>query len=220
MPLTPAALEESLWAIRAEAGDLSANSFYRRFFDGGVSREELRVWAKEFYPRDFACLLSALHSNCPHLDARTEIAENIYEEHGRFGPGKDHPALWRKFAAALGVGEAEIEAYEWRPAARAFYARLREICRERPFVEGLAAVGIGIEAGVPALFSAMLPVLRQQFGLPEDALEFFRIHVQADEDHGRRAIELIRKYATTDEQQAGVRRMLREVVELTTGLGG
>jgi pyrroloquinoline-quinone synthase len=218
MPLAPDSFEESLWAIRTGAGSPGPGSFYVRFFEGRVSREELRDWAKEFYPRDFSCLLSAIHTKCPELDARTEIAENIAEEHGRFVPGKDHPALWRRFAEALGVTAAEVEAHERRPAARAFYQRLRAICDERPWVEGMAAVGIGIEAGVPALFSAMLPILRERYGLPEDALEFFDIHVRADEDHGRRAIDLVRKYATTDEQQAGVQRTLREVVEMTTRL--
>ncbi|MGH2829236.1 MAG: iron-containing redox enzyme family protein, partial [Actinomycetota bacterium] len=42
-------------------------------------------------------------------------------------------------------------------------------------------------------------IYRDAYGVPEDALEFFFMHIEADEEHAGRAIELLRKYCTTEE---------------------
>jgi pyrroloquinoline quinone (PQQ) biosynthesis protein C len=58
-------------------------------------------------------------------------------------------------------------------------------------------------------------VLREKYGFSDDTLEFILLHIGADEVHSRRGIDVIKKYATTDEMQAKALKAAEEVLNLT-----
>jgi pyrroloquinoline-quinone synthase len=56
---------------------------------------------------------------------------------------------------------------------------------------------------------------QERYGVPGEALEYFFMHVQADEEHTRRGVELVCRYADTTELQERCRAAVREFVRAT-----
>ncbi len=217
MPYSPDEFEAKLWELMKSKrnGDEAA------FLKAGLDQEQLQKWVKHTYVsiREFTTYLANIHAKCPHFDARKEIAQNMYDEHGHFQPEKDHSSLWRKLGRAVGVSDQDMEAFFWDHIADPRYFPLHRVLSDitlnRSFVEGLAAVCFAIEAGTPETFRQWIPVLRERYGLSDDALEFIHLHIGADEVHSRRGIDVIKNYATTDEMQAKALKAAEEVLNLT-----
>jgi hypothetical protein len=76
---------------------------------------------------------------------------------------------------------------------------------EEPFLVGLGAVGPGHEWAIPAMFESIIPGLRRA-GFPDDAIDYFTLHVAQDGDHGAWLEEALARHATTEDARAQVRR--------------
>ena len=87
--------------------------FYVAWREGTLPREALRTYAAQYYQhvRAFPTYISALHSRCEDMETRQALLENLRDEEE--GPD-NHPALWLRFAAAVGCakGLAALWAYE------------------------------------------------------------------------------------------------------------
>ncbi|HYO46187.1 MAG TPA: iron-containing redox enzyme family protein, partial [Gemmatimonadota bacterium] len=85
--------------------------FYVAWREGTLPREALRTYAAQYYQhvRAFPTYISALHSRCDDLETRRALLENLRDEEE--GP-ENHPALWLRFAAAVGCSEGEAESAE------------------------------------------------------------------------------------------------------------
>ena len=95
--------------------------------------------------------------------------------------------------------------------------RILNVCRDEDFVVGLAAISFGIEFRTQTM-AFLGQIYREQYGLSEDDLEFFFMHIEADEEHAGRAIDLIRTYCTTEEQLERCKAGVREVLDATKAL--
>src|SRR5437763_14494716 len=78
-----------------------------RIAEGRFSRAALRPFAVQFFlqVREFPRAVSALHSSCPDVQQRIELAESLYEEEtGRIsGCNVSHPELFIRFGEGVGV---------------------------------------------------------------------------------------------------------------------
>src|ERR1700741_4749713 len=87
---------------------LLKHPFYRDWQAGKLSREELQLYAAQYYRH-----VEAFPKHLRVLAARSEgpirqiILENLAEEEN---PAQPHPKLWRDFAVTLGVNEEDITA--------------------------------------------------------------------------------------------------------------
>ena len=81
---------------------------------------------------------------------------------------------------------------------------------QRPFVEALAGLLVGLESQVPAIYAKTTPPLLEKYGFTEDEVTFFRLHIVADAEHGERGFQIVEKYATTPEMQAACVRLVKE----------
>src|ERR1700730_12189759 len=99
--------EEFLNALDALVAEkhLLKHPFYRLWSEGNLTREHLREYAISYYPHvaAFPRYVSGVHAQCADAALRQELLENLIEEER--GPD-NHPALWRRFARALGADEA------------------------------------------------------------------------------------------------------------------
>ncbi|HVL32648.1 MAG TPA: iron-containing redox enzyme family protein, partial [Actinomycetota bacterium] len=100
------------------------------------------------------------------------------------------------------------------PESRQWVERILKVCRNEHFVVGLAALSYGIEARTRTM-AFLGSIYRDQYGLSEEDLEFFFMHLEADEEHAGRAIELIRTYCTTEELLERSKWAIREVLDAT-----
>ncbi|MBI3742938.1 MAG: iron-containing redox enzyme family protein [Chloroflexi bacterium] len=201
MPKSPQAFQSELRDMLEELRPHGL-SYYHPLINGDVeTREQLEAWCRSFYIRDVAVLLARAFAKCPHLDARRFIAENLYEEEGKFRPGMSHPELSMRLPKYFGMTEEQIEAgYRGRTQSPAAQARARAH-EQMSWIDEFAGFGLGAEYYAPAVFGMIADKLLGQFGLPKDVLEFFYVHLYEDEDHARRTMEIVAKYADSDEKQ-------------------
>ena len=99
-----------------DARHLLKHPFYVAWTEGKLSKDQLRHYAEQYFHNVLAepTYLSAVHFNTPHLHSETnsgdisvrqEVLKNlISEEHGE----KNHPALWKTFALALGSSDKSL----------------------------------------------------------------------------------------------------------------
>ena len=184
---------------------------------GQLSRPQLRTAAQRYYAevRTFVDLkLPERLRLCPSdaLRARRFLAEIYAEEHGNFEPGRDHPALWARFCHALGIGERELE-----DEYRSYSARFRYLREREPSYKNLVtelATMAAWESVVPRLTRLPIQSLRETYGIAEDALEFFRVHQQADVTHSRAALDVLSVYADSPELREHALGVIEETLDL------
>lgn len=190
--------------------------FIREFAEGRVPKERLARFAESycFQVDNFKRCVAAVYANAEPRDVRELMLENLEEEHGEGDPTRDHTKLVARFGRALGADLPDPFNVEPIPESRTWVESILNICLTEHFVVGLAALSYGIEARTRTM-SFLGEVYRDRYGISEEDLEFFFMHVEADEAHAGRAIELIRKYCTTEELLERSKWAVREVLDAT-----
>ena len=69
------------------------------------------------------------------------------------------------------------------------------------FVVATAALIVGLESQVPAIYRKQLPPLKEKYGFTDHEVEFFDLHIVSDEIHGERGYQIVLDYANTPELQ-------------------
>ncbi|HEY2474543.1 MAG TPA: CADD family putative folate metabolism protein [Candidatus Cybelea sp.] len=190
---------------------LLTHPFYVAWTKGELSREQLRQYASQYLHHVLAepTYLSNVHSNTPHftadgasdLSARQTILANLMDE--EFGP-KNHPALWKCFASALGLSEEQLASTAALPATQRLVETFTDLCRNRPYYAGLAALH-AFESQVPAIAAVKVDGLRRFYGIDDPAaVEFFTVHGEADVVHSAAEWALIEKAADTPAKRTEV----------------
>jgi pyrroloquinoline-quinone synthase len=213
--LDPDRVEKELADV-TNAVTFDARPFMIEFAQGNIPKENLARFAASYcYQVDnFKRFVAQVYANAEPRDVRELMLENLWEEHGEGDDSRDHTALVAKFARALGATVEDIYDVEPIPESREWIDRILKVCREKPFVVGLAAISFGIESRTQTM-ALLGQIYRDAYGLTEDDLEFFFMHLEADEEHAGRAIELVRKYCTTEEQLERCKWGVREVLDAT-----
>lgn len=194
-----------------EERHLLTHPFYVAWTNGELTLEQLKGYAGQYMHHVLAepTYLSAVHSNTPHyasdgksdLRPRQTILQNLVDE--ELGE-RNHPALWQRFAAALGLSEDDLARATAVPATRQLIETFTDLCRNRPYYEGLAALH-AFESQVPAIAAVKIDGLRRFYGFENPAdFEFFSVHEEADVYHSAAEWALIERAADTPEKQAEV----------------
>ncbi len=193
--------------------------FMQQFAQGLIPKEKLVPFATSypFQVDQFKRFIAAVYANAAPRDVRELMLENLWEEHGEGDDERDHIQLVTRFARALGADIPDPFDVEPIPESRQWVDRILKLCIEEHFVVGLAALSYGIEARTWTM-AFLGQIYRDQYGLSEHDLEFFFMHLEADEEHAGRAIEMIRKYCTSEELLERSKWGVREVLEATTAV--
>ena len=165
---------------------------------GTITTPQLQLFTEQFYLHISRMLpwIGAIYVNCPFEDVRTSLVKNLAEECTGMVTGSDaHPELLLTFADALGSDRDAIKASEQLPAGRRVtdYFEFMGLCRQ--WFVPLSAVAIGLESFVPETFTRMVKALQDNYGMTDEQLIFFTIHIIADQDHGDEGIEMVSNYA-------------------------
>jgi pyrroloquinoline-quinone synthase len=149
--------------------------------------------------------LGSLYADCPYPEVRRKVFMNLYEEElGAFSNSKAHFELCADCARALGATEEELRTARPLPATHRLILFGEVMLRNRPWVAGFGAA-MGFEYQSPPAFERIAAGLREHYGLDDDGVRFWEVHVTADEDHGDAIAETLIQYATTEELQREVR---------------
>ncbi|HZY69705.1 MAG TPA: iron-containing redox enzyme family protein [Thermoplasmata archaeon] len=177
--------------------------FFAELERGTVPRETVHRWATQFYPW-LACVPIAMaerFSRCSwerRFDPfRRMILDQLVEEAGDpHGKAPGHPELWLRFCEGLGMTRAQVQGAPLLPSTLVAMDDFLYINREVPFY--VSAAGSSEPPNVE-LCQRLLPAFRSKYQVDEEHLEYYRLHVTADEDHSRWVGEMVAAFANTAE---------------------
>jgi pyrroloquinoline-quinone synthase len=166
---------EDFWSrleeVRARWNVLE-HSFYQRWSEGTLSREDLGRYAGE-YRHAVVALADAAASAARQAEPeqRRALEAHAAEE-------ASHVALWDDFARAVGGDPATPAAPETEACARAWAGD-----GERELLPSLVAL-YAIESGQPAISETKLAGLREHYGVDDPAATaYFELHAELDHAH-------------------------------------
>lgn len=168
---------DRLEAVRSRWNVLE-HSFYVRWSNGELTRDELAFYAGE-YRHAVVALADGLSATAAAADqaSRPEIERHAAEE-------AEHVELWDRFAAAAGAPDP----VQPRPET---HACVESWTAGRDALEGLVAAYV-IESGQPAISRTKLDGLVEHYGFEEGpATEYFSLHATLDEQHAAESRALI-----------------------------
>jgi pyrroloquinoline-quinone synthase len=187
------------------------NPFTEKWVKGELTRAQLGAWVAQHYQyvSQFPRWCAAVYSECPYRDARDFLLENIVEEES----GTRHVDLLIRFGEACGLSRAEIEGARQLPTTRALTAWCYEMAH-RPFHEAAAGLLVGLESQVPGIYRRNLPPLKPLYGFTDHEIEFFAVHIEADEVHGERGYQIVETYCATAARREQAIERVRQATEM------
>ncbi len=213
-------LDECLEFKRGQTG---AGRFFLTLMQGKATTEQLHRWAKDMYHFVAAGIpaLTAWLAHAPTVverDSARLVARNLAGELG-FLKEADHRDLYVQFMSGLGITESQAKDHLPLASTIGGATVLGHFCRSS-FAEGLGAFGLGLELQVPGRPNGAAVILDalKHYDIPEKALEFYAIHVEAEEEHGDNAERALAPFVQTRESQALVRHAFQWTVLATAGM--
>jgi len=198
-----------------EERNMLHHPFYKAWNNGSLTQEMLKDYACQYYHfvKDFPRMLSAVHSNTTDLATRQELLMNLIDEEKG---NENHPALWIKFATAVGASEAELNRTIPLPTTTDLVETMMNTCRQSSFQEGMATL-YAYEAQIPEVSRIKIEGLKKFYGITNaDALKFFTVHQEVDVHHSRSEREMIEKN-TPPELAKAVQRASTETTDALWG---
>ena len=158
-----------------EEQSLLKHKFYVMWNEGKLSKRSLSGYSKEYYQLVKAVpdLVGQVMENSPS-EIKNFLALNKDEE-------SEHIKPWVKFAGALGVLQNDLRNYSGLEETKQAISNLS--CLMNSF-EGGAAAMYALELEIPKIALSKIDGLRKFYGLSDDdAIEYFRLHAEADIRH-------------------------------------
>ncbi|MDA0938681.1 MAG: CADD family putative folate metabolism protein [Proteobacteria bacterium] len=170
---------------------LLKHSFYQRWNNGTLSKEELSHYAHQYYHHveAFPRYISATHSNCISIKNRQTLLENLIDEERG---DKNHPDLWLSFCKGLGLSEDEVKNNKHLNIETHNLIDGMLSMSKSSYEEGLGSL-YGYESQVPEIAKSKIDGLckHYNFKAKDDALIFFQVHIEADQWHREESANMI-----------------------------
>lgn len=144
------------------------------------------------YSNNFTRFIAAAMVHCENDLHRFHIIHNLWEEAGEGVAEKRHPQLYRDFLrGAFDVNKPdEIKFADY---TRQWVKDYLENCLRPNPLEALAFIVPG-EQIVPATYKLFLAAM-QKVGITDEALFFWHLHTQCDDEHGEILGNIVASYA-------------------------
>jgi len=184
---------------------------------GKVSREALIEYVKNryYFLANINRKDAQIIANCPIPEARRTLLGKYLDEEGQDVAGGSlgpHYYMWLKISDALGVSRDVMESFgDVLPVYRYTVDAVFNFAKQQSWLEGVAAT----YATEGRMWKRYTPkeehreegllgegeALVQYYGLPRDALLFYDVHSDANDDHGDINEAILKKYCISVEQQ-------------------
>jgi pyrroloquinoline-quinone synthase len=192
--------QEILKAI--EPYNLLKHPYYQAWNEGKLTIDDLKNYACQYFHHvaAFPRYLSSIHTNCDDIKIRQVVLDNLVDEEKG---DKNHPQLWINFAKGLGALETEIMNVKLNKETQELNDRFLELSQSST-AEGIGSL-FAYESQVPKIAESKIKGLKDFYGI-EDAstLEFFNVHIKADEWHSQECADLIESMSPEDKQKAKI----------------
>ena len=203
-----------------EAKHLLKHPFYLAWTRGELSKEALVDYARQYYHHvaAFPTYLSAVHARCDDQPTRKQLLDNLIDEEAG---SPNHPELWVKFAAGLGVSGVNKPSAEKWPETKNLIDTFRSVCGNGSTAEGLTAL-YAYESQIPAICESKIDGLKRHYGFnnPEH-YRYFTVHIDADREHSAVERKMLGAYIDNrnlETVKASVNRVLDALWEMLSGV--
>jgi len=178
--------------------------FVKAIGEGRLSMDQLREWAKQDYK--FRNIVPRIAMMRYLACSDPEFAKRLYgvveeETRGLETGTAGHIELFLEFAGALGLSRKDLDDAPLAPATAAHLYYVELMIHKYPWFVVMAAQ-IAAEGTFPEATRAIGKGLREHYDLRPEAIRFFTVHDEADEDHSSLAEEIAVRYLQTPELQA------------------
>lgn len=201
--MSPAAFVNLIRDNCREVGrGMSDHPVVRAVENGTATLPQLQLFIEQFYLhiRNMLPWIGQIYVTCPHESVRTALVKNLAEEClGTFTGTKAHPELLLEFGEAIGLDSEATRTAEQLPVGRRLTEYFEFMSNCRPWFVPLSAIGIGLESFVPDTFTRLVAGFKSNYGITDEQLVFWTMHILADQEHGDEGIELVSEYAITGE---------------------
>jgi pyrroloquinoline quinone (PQQ) biosynthesis protein C len=202
--------------------------FLLALYDGKLSVDELRVWAKEAWgifalnvaintAKLVRCQLSGIQDagiQKKFVDViMSEVGYEMFEGSPRQVAG--HRALFLRFAERIGIASEELERCDrendFLPTTVLARTGWLDIAlRSDSILEQVAATNCCNEYSNQLTGKRFVDAFKRHYGLNDYDIEMFAEHGVADTEHSNIGYELLERFATTRELQVKVLRAFRK----------
>ncbi len=169
--------------------NLLTHPFYRAWTAGGLTKNDLREYAIEYWHHvsAFPTYLSALHSRLEDTELRRTVLRNLVDEEGIEAgmgaqDGKPHSELWMDFAKGMGASETEVRGHKTQPEMEALIGTFHKLMQQDSAAVGLAAL-YAYESQVPEIAKQKAAGLCEHYGANATTSRYFTLHQTADVHH-------------------------------------
>jgi pyrroloquinoline-quinone synthase len=191
---------------------LMENRYFSELREGKLSIKRLQGWSIQHYLHNKAILKAfalGMVKNAHDSDLFNHFSNQFNEE-------QSHPDLAKRFGLALGLREEDFseatQIFECQiHSARTVYNTLLGIPPQN------RASALTSESMVCRYSEEFNTYLRKNYGLNDDALEFFTVHMIADKEHTARSAELIARTIRTPRDERLVRESAHYMVRIKLG---
>jgi pyrroloquinoline-quinone synthase len=192
---------DELTKFKMKNHPFATHPFFAAIEKGEAPKPLVQAWVQQFYPW-LACVPIAMAERFarvgwdPKNDRfRRMVLDQLVEEAGDpKGKEPGHPELWLRFCEGLGVPRAQVQSAALLPSTMVAIDDFLYTNRESPFY--ISAAGSSEPPNVE-LCARLLPAFRSHYGVKEEHLEYYRLHVTADVEHSQWVGEIVAAFANT-----------------------
>ena len=169
-----------------EKQSLLKHPFYVMWSEGKLTIDSLNGYSKEYFQlvKAVPSFVGAIIKQSSDT-VKSELESNQKEE-------AEHIKPWMKFAYALGVSQEELDKYDGLEMTRKAMFQMSSLMNS---FEGGAAAMYALEQEIPKISLSKIDGMRKFYDMTsDDAIEYFRLHAEADIRHAatwRRILEKI-----------------------------
>lgn len=170
--------------------------------DGNYKADGLKMVLAEFskHVGVFTAALSALLGNTPDIKSRFVLFDNLYEEMGRGTYEQSHFRLYISMLESLGIKESELQTYTPLCSVETLNDALMHAVTQKPFIVGLAWLGLGGEVTIPNNFPFLVQALKTCFPTTAVDWQFFDRHGGRDQMHNDDANIILALYMQEEDR--------------------
>jgi pyrroloquinoline quinone (PQQ) biosynthesis protein C len=223
MTLSPTAFAQSLLTEARDTHPWLHHRLFRMIWDGALSRDQLRQVIRQqgcFFLdtlRHAAWKIISVGGETPtwhDLERQRALIPLVVEEGGEDtvgGKTTAHAFLFVRLGEALGISREEMFSTEYLPTTIIEKNELFLLQRAST-LEALCGGNIATESINAIHVKRMAEALEKHYGVAREALDFYYVHMEVEEDHAARAVRLLEQLAVTDADQARGRLALRRAI--------
>lgn len=195
------AFRDELTRFKMTNHPFRTHPFFTALAAGRVPRPVVHRWAQQFYPwlASVPIAMAERFANCP-MDPENDpyrrlILDQLVEEAGDpKGKEPGHPELWLRFCEGLGLDRPSVLGAEQLPGTMVAIDDFLFTNRAHTFF--VSAAGSSEPPNVE-LCARLLPAFRTHYRVPEEKLEYYRLHVTADVEHSEWIGRIVARFART-----------------------